>query len=172
MKTWFQIGLVSLMGVLMLSSSAGAQVVSPFANRGVREDQGSAPNWFGSLGTTTTAEKSETTGWFGQGILRSARPGEVENRPGMFSSLFQRSSDQPSLMQRANDRSRELVERTRNWAAEKNEAIKTRTSETWDTLTQGIRPTWEKENKKESLPAPLDGSNRVADTENEKTEKF
>lgn len=173
MKMVFQIFSIVTLGFWFLSSPVTAQGVAPFAGRGIEENQGSAPNWFGSSGSNATAEKSNSPGWFGQGILRSARPGEVENRPGLFGSLFQRPSNEPGLMQRATDKSREMVERTRNWAAEKNESIKMRTTQTWDNLTAGLRPTWDNPQGKEPMPAPFGAPDRMAENPNSvKTEKF
>jgi hypothetical protein len=136
----FSISLLGLIGSGILESAALGQDIAPFKGRGMKQKPAAAPDWFGSSREQQPLENSN--GWFGQGIMRPARPSEMEDRPRILGSLFQRpETSEPSLIQRASDRSREMWDRTREWAADRNEAFKSRASDAWNNLTGGfLRP--------------------------------
>lgn len=51
--------------------------------------------------------------------------------------LPRRDPGTPGLFEQMNSRSRNLLGRTHDWAAEKNENLKNRTFEAWNMITQG-----------------------------------
>jgi hypothetical protein len=174
MSRTFQFLSVVLVGLSCFTSAADGQGLSPFQGRGIKETQGSAPNWFGNSAKTVQSpeQTSEPRSWFGQGIMRPARPGEMEQRPALFGNLFQRpDANEPGMMQKASDRSREMWERTRSWAADRNEAFRNRASQNWETLTSGLRPAAAED--RSAAPEPFRSPLRSAEKPDAtKTERF
>lgn len=55
--------------------------------------------------------------------------------PGLNSILPQRDPSQPTFLEKFNMKSKELVDRTTDWAQRQNDQIRERTAETWGSIT-------------------------------------
>jgi hypothetical protein len=146
----------------LIAACANAQPPEPFGGRGIVDNYSSPPGWFGAS-VASNSESKEAPPWFGgSGSIRSARAHEMENRPRWLGPLFSRTeSDEPSVFQKANERSRDFWNRTRHWTQEKNETFKNRTHEAWENLSRGLRPS--SESQPDTLPAPYGAPLRMAE---------
>lgn len=150
--------LIPVAGALLglFTSQGFAQFSNPFPGRGMKDADSAPPAWFGSK-AAPAEESAGSPSWFaGQGTtMRAARANEMEDRPRLFGPWFKRpESSEPSLMQRANDRTRDWWYRTRDWASERNDALRNRTSEGWNNLKRGLRPGAEPDSNQMTTPYP------------------
>ena len=62
-------------------------------------------------------------------------------RFGNFPPLFsKREPGEPGFIQQMNAKSKAMVDRTTDWAQEKNQNFRQRTANTWDSITKDLRP--------------------------------
>lgn len=103
------------------------------------------PNW-------TDVDASENQRWpfrrFGQSWnqseMRSARRFEMDERPRWFgnrASLYDDDSDELNWFERMNQRSRDFWSESTYRMQERNQAMRAKRQETWDSITRGFRPT-------------------------------
>lgn len=76
---------------------------------------------------------------------------------GMPSLFPQRDPGEPNFMDRMNAKSKDFVDRTTGWAQQKNQNLRERTFETWDSITKDLRPGASKPNSRNE-PFPLSGA--------------
>lgn len=84
---------------------------------------------------------------FGQNrdsFWKSSATAEPQSRKSWFSGfpslIPERDPNAPTMLEKMNERSKNFVDRTTDWAAERNQNLRARTANTWDTMTRGLRP--------------------------------
>ncbi|MFT5299617.1 MAG: hypothetical protein ACI87E_000083 [Mariniblastus sp.] len=71
------------------------------------------------------------------------RPSLFENEMGQkpfsgMSSLFpKRELGEPNVFEKMNSKSKDIIDRTTNWAQQKNQNLRDKTFDTWDAITRG-----------------------------------
>jgi len=78
------------------------------------------------------------------GLFRNVEPNySLDARPRLFEGfprlLPERDPSRPNVIQDMNMRSKEFFSRTSDWASRANSNARVRTSNTWETITQGVK---------------------------------
>jgi len=92
-----------------------------------------------------TGERSGS--WFKRDETKEDRPAG-----GFMNFLPQRDPSAPNLFHELGDRSRNWMERTSNWAHERNQTIRTKTFDNWDAMTKNLKPSWLRDDDADELP--------------------
>lgn len=151
-------GLLSalLLFAVYTESTASAQAPNLFGGKGIRttpfgpKEEKPARQWPRLLDFSADKPAAkERQSMFGGPLQKSTWKQEVApeptvERPRLFGgmpSLFAKPDPtEPNLIQRMNERSKDFVDRTADWAHEKNQNFRERSFDTWDAMTKNLRP--------------------------------
>jgi hypothetical protein len=148
--------IICLMFCLCVMENAAAQRPQLFGGRGiVSPDDADAGEETGmhwprlsdfTMGDRDAEARSSLFryGGTGKGLGSMFRRDETEtgeSRGSFLNFLSQRDPSAPNLFHQLGDRSRNLMQRTTNWAHERNQSFREKTFDTWDSMTKNLLPT-------------------------------
>ncbi len=157
-----------MLSMIAAASLVQAQDFVPFGGRGI-PDNNPIPYSNRAIKKADEPGDSQPFRLFGgQGVMRPAKPREIEDRPRWLGSMFpEHDPDQPNFFERSSQRSREFWGRTKTWTQDQNQQFRERTAESWENLTRGLRPS-----QTAPPPAASNGPIRTAENPDRGTAKF
>jgi hypothetical protein len=85
-----------------------------------------------------SSDKKFTFPKFGNGERKPFSFKPIENPfPSLDSLIPKRDPATPNFLQRLNAKSKDLVDRTTDWAQRQNDTLRSRTTDSWDSITRG-----------------------------------
>jgi hypothetical protein len=114
-----------------------------------------------STGETTNETRFRLFGPQDESTGNSEEKFDAAERRKLFGGMpllfSQRDPSEPNFIDRMNAKSKDLVDRTTTWAQQKNQNLRERTFDTWDSITKDLRPTDSKPDERNGL-LPLSGA--------------